>query len=130
MFGGSTDCEVTVPETLASVCAKVQIIAVPLLGPVFAFESTPVPLQVPARIMGTGGDGAAGNALGGDGATGNSLGGDVAAAAATGGDASPADPPPEEPQETTGSARVVTIMIDRADFIGNPISTLNHCSQE
>jgi len=52
VLGASVDCVVTVPETLASVCLNVQVtivvpIGVPLLTPVFSFESTPVPTHVP-----------------------------------------------------------------------------------
>jgi hypothetical protein len=94
-ISGSTDSVVTVPETLAPVCvnSKVTIVVpTPILG--FEFESTPVPLQVPAR------------SAGGDGSTGDPLDGD-----ATSGGPLPA------PQEVPSTARAVTTRIGRTDFI-------------
>jgi hypothetical protein len=111
-----------------SVCASVQVTVVPLLAPVFAFESTPEPLHVPARLIGTGGNGSAGDPLGCDDTAGGTLGCGAAAGGdplgcadavgdTAGGDATSGDPLP--PQETSRTERAVATMIDRVDFMTN-----------
>jgi hypothetical protein len=128
LLSGSTDWVVTIPETLASVCANVKVTIV-LPSPMrwSKFESTPVPVHVPARLTGCEGA-AADDPLGCDDAAVDPLGCDDAVGDALGGGAASGDPLPAPPHETASTARPVTMMIDRTDCMRNS-STVKYNSQ-